>query len=63
MDEVDIAGIATDYCVLATATDSAAAGFKTRVLLDLTAGVAEETSEKAVESMQAAGIEVTRAAA
>lgn len=63
VDEVDIAGIATDYCVLATATDAAAAGFKTRVLLDLTAGVADETSEKAVESMQAAGVEVTRAAA
>lgn len=63
VDEVDIAGIATDYCVLATATDAAAAGFKTRVLLDLTAGVADDTSEKAVESMKAAGVEVTRAAA
>ena len=40
VDEVDIVGIATDYCVVATATDAAAAGFTTRVLLDLTAGVA-----------------------
>jgi nicotinamidase/pyrazinamidase len=63
VDEVDIVGIATDYCVLATATDAAAAGFTTRVLLDLTAGVAEETSAKAVVRMRAAGVEVTRSAA
>jgi nicotinamidase/pyrazinamidase len=63
VDEVDIVGIATDYCVLATATDAAAAGFRTRVLLDLTAGVAEATSEKAVTDMLAAGVEVTRSAA
>ncbi len=63
VDEVDIVGIATDYCVLATATDAAAAGFTTRVLLDLTAGVAKETSEKAVTDMRAAGIEVTASAA
>lgn len=38
--EVDVVGIATDHCVKATALDSARAGFRTRVLLDLTAGVA-----------------------
>jgi nicotinamidase/pyrazinamidase len=63
VDEVDIVGIATDYCVVATAPDAAAAGFKTRVLLDLTAGVAEETSREAVTDMRAAGVEVTRSAA
>ncbi|HKV20231.1 MAG TPA: isochorismatase family protein [Mycobacterium sp.] len=62
VDEVDIVGIATDYCVLATATDAAEAGFTTRVLVDLTAGVAEETSTKAVATMRAAGVEVTRSA-
>ncbi len=40
VDEVDVVGIATDYCVHATAADAARAGFTTRVLLDLTAGVA-----------------------
>ena len=40
VDEVDVVGIATDYCVHATAADAARAGFATRVLLDLTAGVA-----------------------
>ncbi len=58
VDEVDIAGIATDYCVLATATDAARAGFSTRVLLDLTAGVAPDSSAKAVADMRAAGVEV-----
>jgi nicotinamidase/pyrazinamidase len=58
VDAVDIVGIATDYCVLATATDAAAAGFVTQVLLDLTAGVAPETTEAAVESMRAAGVAV-----
>ena len=33
-------GIATDHCVRATALDAATEGFETRVLLDLTAGVA-----------------------
>ncbi|PXX13085.1 nicotinamidase [Mycolicibacterium moriokaense] len=58
VDEVDIAGIATDYCVVATATDATKAGFATRVLLDLTAGVAPESSAKAVEDMRAVGVEV-----
>ena len=35
--EVDVVGIATDYCVRATAADAARAGFATRVLLGLTA--------------------------
>jgi nicotinamidase/pyrazinamidase len=59
VDEVDIAGIATDYCVVATAIDAVAAGFSTRVLLDLTAGVAADSSAKAVADMRAAGVEVT----
>ena len=63
VDEVDIVGIATDYCVVATATDAVVAGFTTRVLLDLTAGVAQETSAKAVGDMRAAGVDVVGSAA
>jgi len=55
---VDIAGIATDHCVRATATDAATAGFDTRVLLDLTAGVAAATTEAALEEMRTAGVEL-----
>ncbi len=58
VDEVDIVGIATDYCVVATATDGVAAGFKTRVLLGLTAGVSPTTTAKAVDTMRAAGVAV-----
>ena len=56
VDAVDIVGIATDYCVKATAADAVAAGFTTRVLLDLTAGVRPTTTAKAVEDMRAAGV-------
>ena len=58
VDEVDVVGIATDYCVRATAADAAEAGFTTRVLLDLTAGVAPDSTAKAVEDMRAVGVEV-----
>jgi nicotinamidase/pyrazinamidase len=58
VDEVDVVGIATDYCVQATAADAAEAGFTTRVLRDLTAGVAPESTESAVEKLRAAGVGV-----
>jgi nicotinamidase/pyrazinamidase len=59
VDEVDVVGIATDYCVHATAADAARAGFATRVLLDLTAGVASESTAKAIEDLRADGVELT----
>ena len=52
-------GIATDHCVRATALDAAREGFRTHVLLDLTAGVAAETTERALEELRAAGVELT----
>ena len=58
VDEVDVAGIATDHCVRATALDAAKAGFDTRVLLDLTAGVAAETTQRALSEMRGAGIDL-----
>jgi nicotinamidase/pyrazinamidase len=56
VDAVDVVGIATDYCVKATAADAVAAGFTTRVLLDLTAGVSPTTTAEAVESLRASGV-------
>ena len=56
--EVDVCGIATDYCVRATALDAANEGFATRVLGDLIAGVAPESSERAVTELAAAGVPV-----
>ncbi|MEV7428384.1 isochorismatase family protein [Nocardioides sp. NPDC092400] len=56
--EVDVCGIATDHCVRATALDAAAAGFATRVLLDLCAGVAPATTEAALAELREAGVDV-----
>ena len=55
---VDVVGLATDHCVRATALDAAKAGFRTRVLLPLTAGVAEETTVAAIEELTDAGVEL-----
>jgi len=57
--EVDVAGIATDHCVRATALDAVAAGFATSVLLDLTAGVSQQTTDAAIDSMRAAEVTVS----
>jgi nicotinamidase/pyrazinamidase len=61
VDSVDVVGIATDYCVRATAADAAAEGFTTRVLLGLTAGVAPGTTAEAIGALLGAGIEVAPA--
>ncbi len=58
VDSVDVVGIATDYCVRATAEDAAGAGFRTRVLLDLTAGVAPDSTARALDALRAAGVEI-----
>ncbi len=55
---VDVAGIATDYCVRATALDAAAAGLRTRVLVDLTAAVAPQRLDATLADFAAAGVEV-----
>ena len=59
--EVDVVGIATDYCVRATALDARTNGFEVRLLGGLHAGVAPDTSERAVAEMTAAGVEVQSA--
>ncbi|MGV1006963.1 MAG: isochorismatase family protein, partial [Candidatus Nanopelagicales bacterium] len=56
VDEVDVVGLATDYCVRATALDAATEGFRTRVLVNLTAGVAQDSSTTALEELQAHGV-------
>ena len=59
IEQVDVVGIATDHCVRATALDSADEGFETTVLLDLTAGVAPETTAAALAELAAAGVATT----
>ena len=53
---VDVCGLATDYCVRATALDAVGNGFGTRLLLDLCAGVAPESTERALDEMREAGV-------
>ena len=55
---VDVAGIATDFCVRATSIDAIRAGFTTRVLLDLTAGVDPASTRAAMAEMREAGAEL-----
>lgn len=58
IEAVDVVGIATDYCVKATAVDAAKAGFRTRVLTVACAGVAKDTIDAALNEMARQGITV-----
>ncbi|GAA2079545.1 isochorismatase family protein [Pseudolysinimonas kribbensis] len=58
VDDVDVAGIATDYCVRASALDALRSGRRVRVLTDLVAGVAAESSAAALEELRGAGVVV-----
>jgi nicotinamidase/pyrazinamidase len=55
---VVVCGLATDYCVKATALDAASLGFETAVLLDATRPVELEPGDeqRAIEEMTAAGV-------
>lgn len=58
--EVDVCGIATDHCVRATALDAATEGFATTVVTDLCAGVAAESTTRALAEMSGAGVRLVR---
>ena len=55
---VDVVGLATDHCVRATALDAVSVNLTTRVLLELAAGVAAETTEAALRAMSDAHVEI-----
>ena len=59
VDAVDVVGIATDHCVRATALDAVTHGLSVQVLLDLTAGVAAQTTEAALAELGSAGARLT----
>lgn len=56
--ELIIYGLATDYCVKATALDAAAAGYRVTVVESLCRGITPETTAAALAAMRAAGIAV-----
>lgn len=53
---VFVGGLATDYCVRATALDAVANGYETYLLVDGCRGVAEDTAQKALDEMQEKGV-------
>ncbi len=55
---VDVTGIATDYCVRASALDAIGHGRAVTILTELVAGVAPETSEAALAELAHAGAEL-----
>ncbi len=55
---VDLVGIATSYCVKATALDAVKAGFSTRVLAPLTADVDPAATPKTLERLRKAGVTI-----
>ncbi len=60
VDTVDVAGLALDYCVKATALDARRAGFDVVVHRDATRAVevSPGDGERAVEELRAAGVKV-----
>ena len=53
---VDVVGIATDFCVRATALDAQKAGFHTTVIESLCAPVSEGSAAEALDELRAAGV-------
>jgi nicotinamidase/pyrazinamidase len=60
--DIDLAGIATDYCVRASTLDAIAAGRRVRVFTDLIAGVHPDASAAALAEIQAAGAQLVTSA-
>ncbi|HEV8546434.1 MAG TPA: isochorismatase family protein [Candidatus Limnocylindrales bacterium] len=60
VDRVVVCGLATDYCVKATALDAAGLGFGTSVLADAVAAVnlAAGDGDRAIDEMRAAGVAI-----
>ncbi|GBD04053.1 Nicotinamidase [bacterium HR19] len=58
VEKVFVCGLATDYCVKNTVLDAIKNGYKTFLLLDAVKGIAQDTTEKAIEEMKSAGAEI-----
>lgn len=58
VEEVDIVGLAFDYCVKYTALDSAKSGFKTNVILAGTRAVNPEEDDETKADLKAAGVKL-----
>jgi nicotinamidase/pyrazinamidase len=65
VDGVVVTGLATEYCVKATALDAQRLGFRTTVLTDAIAAVELQPGDgdRALEELRTAGVELRRSAA
>ena len=65
VERVVVVGLATDYCVKATALDAVRLGYETHLLTDAIAAVdlALDDGARAIEEMAAAGVAVSQAQA
>jgi nicotinamidase/pyrazinamidase len=61
VDEVFVAGLATDYCVRASALDAVKAGFRTHLIVDAIRGVDVNPGDSglAIEEMKRDGVHIT----
>ncbi len=55
---VYICGVATEYCVKATALDAVKHGFETYLLRDAVKGINEEDEERALRELESAGVSI-----
>jgi len=61
VDEIYIGGLATDYCVKASALDAVKNGFKTKLLLDAcrAVNINPDDGDKAIEEMRKASVVIS----
>ena len=58
--EIIVYGLATDYCVKATALDAVKSGYRVTVIENLCRGVAPDTTLKALEEMRQSGVTIKK---
>ena len=58
IQKVIVYGLATDYCVKATALDAVNAGYEVDLIIDLCRGVSPDTTASALEEMEAKGVNI-----
>lgn len=61
IEQLFFAGVATDYCIRYSVIDGIACGFACYLISDCCRGVAPETSQQALEAMEAAGASIVMA--
>ena len=63
VDSLVVAGLATDYCVRATALDARERGFPVKVVVDASRGIEAQPGDvaRALEEMREAGVELVMA--